>query len=312
MRMGCLTILIFFACRKPQEEVSELKWGHLKTSQYDPSLWLISAPPHSVIEACGEQQNHAVGAMQKWAAAIGRSNYLKFVTCGSDPKATIKVTVQTSSCSGTAWADPPSRTIHLCSSANTIAMDQLLLHETGHIWGMCDQYEAGLSFCDTGHMTSQLPAKAVMKWYEQDLQQDDIDGLTNLINRSDIPANQVWKDFLASQGGGSGAGDIPASGSSSNELFFAIEDLSAPQANFYISAPQAILKVVACAGASDPCVNGSATRMTFSKFQETALRVIYKSDQKVSPADGEAYTLLGLGANDEVVKSVSLIVKERK
>lgn len=307
-----IAIILLFACRPPQEAGSELKWGHLKTTQYDPSLWLISAPPNSVIEACGEQQTYEVGALQKWAAAIGRSAYLKFVTCGSDPKASITVTVQTSSCGGTAWADPASRTIHLCSSANTIAMDQLLLHESGHIWGMCDQYQEGLSFCDTGHMTSQLPAKAVMKWYEPDLQQDDIEGLTNLINRSDIAANQVWKDFLASQTGSSDTGDIPASDSSSTTLYFAIEDVSATEAYFYISAPNAVTKVVACAGAKDPCVNGSATKLTFTKSQESALRVIYKSDAKVSPVKDGAYTLLGLGSDDAVVSSVSLTLREKE
>ncbi len=321
LRLVLTTIFLLFACRNPSEEGSELKWGHLKTTQYDPAIWLISAPPNSVIEVCGEQQTHAVAGLKKWAAAIGRSAYLTFVTCDADPKATITVTVKTSSCGGTAWADPASLTVHLCSEANTIPIAQLLLHETGHLWGMCDQYQEGLSFCDTGHMSAQMPTKAVMKWYEDNLQQDDIDGLTNLVNRPDIAANKVWKDFLASQTGGTTpedpnsptppGSDVPASDSSSN-LYMAIEDISATATYFYISAPNSVQKVTACAGTKDECISGSAKRLTFSEFRKSAVRVIYKSQEKVSPVSGEQYTLLGLGVNDAVLSTVSLSLRGKE
>src|SRR5690606_12306520 len=92
-----------------------------------------------------------------WAQAIGRDRHLKINTA-CNPAADAVVTLNhpfigdlTCGASDFAYATPNSLTIYLCRDSGNLT-GPVVLHEIGHIWGMCDQYEGAEASCDPNHL----------------------------------------------------------------------------------------------------------------------------------------------------------------
>jgi hypothetical protein len=199
----CKTVL-------PPTPESDLYFGNFPGVPAN-SGFLINLPPGSKVTVCEDYQDEAKRAVLAWAAAIGRETQL-IVTKGCQADADRKYYVYQRNRSAAACRQAyPSYTpgafsrttttggqIYICHPNTDRMIFQTLLHEFGHNWGMCDQYQGGAA-CDVYHRTTYLSQhKSVMGCsYADHLEQDDLAGIRYMANRQDIPVNKIWSEALA-------------------------------------------------------------------------------------------------------------------
>lgn len=197
----------FTSCGKESE--SELQWGHLKKRNggYDESKnWLINAPPGSTIAVCEKYGELAVAGLKKWSDPIDRTSRLNYVTnCNSLPRNAIRIYLKPMSPyeQGIAYADLIKMEIvynlqAIQSAGINGGLESVLLHEMGHVWGLCDQYDMGnYTNCDyssPGKTASNRVLNSVMgEGGRLELTSDDITGIEMLAKRDDLPGNAAWK-----------------------------------------------------------------------------------------------------------------------
>ena len=195
---------------------SQMKWGLL---QEHTSASLIVLAPNSKI--CISSDNQSVGesiakAIKVWAKEINRDSYLTVeTTCSgqADLRMSARLTDQ-SSCP-TAQTYPSLGQIEYSSGYTSF---EVMLHEVGHNWGLCDQYD-GVNNCTDwleGHTNNDKVGTSVMGYNRvATLTQDDIDGVKYIANLSTIAANQTWKNFLQNNGSSSSDSNTDTSSNSS-------------------------------------------------------------------------------------------------
>jgi len=177
---------LFVACNNaPSNQASELKWGHLKPS----SNHLIHLPDHSEIRVCGSHYEMIKEAINTWAAIINRNFKVKY------------------SCTNAhiySYGSHQSHTQKKCELYNyenrMFVYDELhpqelydcdkkpsrlrpsILHEVGHLFGLCDQYPGQIEKCATSTAPDH---QSIMKdtYGNNSLGIDDITGIRALAKK---------------------------------------------------------------------------------------------------------------------------------
>lgn len=89
------------------------------------------------------------------------------------------------------------KTYYIKKSAEEHFLLSTLIHEAGHIWGLCDQYQLadGNTNCHPEYSTAELIDESIMAreplFIPLFLQDDDIDGIQNLANRRRVNWNAI-------------------------------------------------------------------------------------------------------------------------
>jgi hypothetical protein len=185
-----------------------VSWGHNRV--ISPAA-LIRLPPNAAIAACGAYQDWTIWAVSQWAQAINRHRDLKIVACDQASADAARIQVNYVAVNDTfAWAYMDTRVIEVHTGAvqNNAAFGSLMLHEVGHLWGVCDQHSMIVAtsqgmpswnyFCDPNYRSPQPDPNAVMGLAvgRQKLTWDDKEAIRRLATRPEIPANAAWQQWL--------------------------------------------------------------------------------------------------------------------
>jgi hypothetical protein len=173
-------------------------WGHLKHGQ---TQWLANLKPDSMVTFCGDLQNEAAQALSQWISAAGREGRIE-VTTGCSSEADEKIVVATSDHLGTsklcqapslgAAARVDTRSIIVCDLE---LKNAYLLHEMGHLWGMCDVYPESVrpsNNCDPKWFTGRNVDSVMGANMSEFLTVSDKVGAAALVNRQDLPGFLLW------------------------------------------------------------------------------------------------------------------------
>jgi hypothetical protein len=202
---GVVFVMLSMGCKSRSHNQSKLLHGHLDRDDTD---WLIQVLPDQHLTICGDHTELGLEAAKKWAVPIKRDTLIKF-SSNCDPNADHKVWILAfngkyadeakAECQQYDFrfnfALPDARRIYLCVE-RSVGWSNVLLHEFGHLWGMCDQYkprEGHTTNCDPNNATSQQVAESVMaNTSYTELQEDDRMGIMAAALRLDLKANEEW------------------------------------------------------------------------------------------------------------------------
>ncbi len=192
----CLPFLNSVGCGRPvQNTESQLNWGVYTNLDQVKSSGLLNLAPQSRVCVTGYKAAEVIGAIKKWTDIIGRTPYLKVEYCFDQSAQRIirLVGPEDSGCAqGIAGSTNTIDQINVCQHYDPGALNHVLLHETGHMWGLCDQYSGG-NGCQGGPTNPNTIMGALI--INQPLQQptpDDIEGIKAVTSSPEIPANKAW------------------------------------------------------------------------------------------------------------------------
>lgn len=188
LRVSLLLLIALAACRTTKPSESDLTWGYL--GNITPHN-LIRQPSGTIIKVCGLYSVQTTWAIQVWAAYINR-RLIVVQSCDHPHIVTQSATlepllneecIRRGNTSGL-FADPynhPMR-IAMCNTTalNSSDIQAAILHEVGHLWGMCDQYriQDGLKTC--AYTTEPVEGSVMNINPPLYLTADDIAGIQNL------------------------------------------------------------------------------------------------------------------------------------
>ena len=189
-----------FSCGSEDKTKSELDWGHLNLGGSAP---ILNVKPGETLGVCGPKNVGVIAAAKEWASHTNRKDGFKIISgCNQRTNIYTEVWSQERMCRhagqrpgcGIMGLAIRNKLIVVSGASNT----NLLLHETGHLFGMCDQYaDRGRwqSSCSrywrTGRMFTMSAMGAVAPGRTR-LTQDDVRGIQNLTKRVDLKANEPW------------------------------------------------------------------------------------------------------------------------
>ena len=185
---------------------TEGTWGHLSGGRIN---WLAQAEPGSTVGVCGDHADELVVGIKSWLAAAGRQGGVQVLaTCDlTKAKKTIGVFGRERPESIRACKNFPKAValtyvsqsiVVVCNDSDRLM--EVMLHEAGHLWGMCDVYPEnviGSGNCDEAYYTGRSRASVMGANYSLALSEADRLGLTTMVERSDVTGNQLWKNFDA-------------------------------------------------------------------------------------------------------------------
>lgn len=203
------------SCQPPKSVISRVKWGVLGQ---DGSKSLIDVKPGESIGVCGNDPaavQALISAIKAWAEPIGRASQLKIINSCNGSSKFVRITAGSKG--------PCPEGAAGCSGGNDIwVMDyrsavgiHIVLHEVGHQWGLCDQYDVTAAFglpdnCEFEGPRGKDP-NAVMGSARglTRLTADDIEGIKYLADlhptmRRRSSANDQWKKIQSNNPGPSG------------------------------------------------------------------------------------------------------------
>lgn len=191
-------ILLLISCKNYNaDHQSSLKWGHLK--DWDPQYWLINVLPNETIDVCGDIElgGLAVIGIKRWLSQIDREKAVNVsYQFGNKCKNPGKWTVKIKPFGEGGNANPETHEIQAECNDDC---ESTVLHESGHLFGLCDQYE-GIDNCDSNNQSAMKEKNSVMgDSYSTVFSHDDILGIKRLSQRPDIEANRIWSEFLQHQ-----------------------------------------------------------------------------------------------------------------
>ncbi|MCX6128688.1 MAG: hypothetical protein NTX25_06435 [Proteobacteria bacterium] len=204
-----------------KKEASQPKFGFIPEYVRD---GLLHVEPNKTIGIChtGGATQRAIDnlklAVKQWAETLGRGAYLNITeTCQQGPgDALINMGVSPSlegclegAVGCTRLLGNRQYSMYFASTSHGESYD-LILHETGHLWGNCDRYdfhnptnEAFRSPNCYGFTNEVFNAPSAMQALGgnpvHSITGDDIDGMRAISQDTSIYANQVWNSFLAQQ-----------------------------------------------------------------------------------------------------------------
>lgn len=238
MRLFIICLILLVTSCNNNKSNSSLNWGHIdyKEDNVEIERLLMSVLPNETLEVCGvrdAESKHikiAEKSILTWAAAINREKFIKFKPCHIDLNENesinveedfpniIQVDVNNNRSGGYAFLS--QRKIEIGGDYEPPGDYKFtILHEIGHLWGLCDQYwletlpgneGAGthVTNCDIKHSSLdengniKIEHNSIMGGGSNDhLTNDDITSITKLSSRDDIPANKIWKEFFQNQNG---------------------------------------------------------------------------------------------------------------
>ena len=176
-------------------------WGHLYGARTE---WLAQSPPGTVFNVCGDNAAEIISGIKAWSTASGRTDGLSFQESCSRKKSTMiysfgrdkstakEVCKKYPKAVALTFVD--SRTIVACDK--TDKLPEVMLHEAGHLWGMCDVYPEdviGSTNCDLNYFTGRSHGSVMGANYKQALSPADISGIAAMIDRKDVVGNFAWR-----------------------------------------------------------------------------------------------------------------------
>jgi hypothetical protein len=191
-------IFAAISCGKSQEEdKSDLKWGIFRQTWHVNNTGLLSLPPNSKICVRGYMAKETVAAIKQWSDAVGRTTYLPANVDCVDGKRNIEIRgPRDSACQGGIAGDTNTvDRIRVCQQFPAPVLQHVLLHEVGHMWGLCDQYGGGQE-CQQGRVnpnTIMGAASGITR-----LTPDDIEGIKFVTSQSNLGANRAWQSIQKS------------------------------------------------------------------------------------------------------------------
>jgi hypothetical protein len=171
------------ACGNPSTSdggASTVKWGFLRAS----STHLVNKANGATIRLCGVELDTLAWAINAWGAEIGKR--FQFVNdCNNAHINSYGATDPYAISECARWGY--SRNMYVQSFSNPMPMvdcgidssyrQAAILHEAGHLWGMCDQYPEQISNCES----TTAPVNSVMNAsWSTSLSSDDITGIRAL------------------------------------------------------------------------------------------------------------------------------------
>jgi hypothetical protein len=192
------TSLIITGCNPQSNPESDPTWGMFKDSNHLRLVTLLNLPPQSKVCVSGYNAEKAVWAINQWSTAAGRQNHLKAASCYNEAGArSIRIVgPESGSCDpNVAGKTDTVSEVKICQNFQENILDHVFLHEIGHMWGLCDQYDGGRN-CQGGTTNPNTVMGAASGL--QSLTPDDIEGIRAVTQSDSIPANQAWKSIQAS------------------------------------------------------------------------------------------------------------------
>jgi hypothetical protein len=200
-------LLLVSTCKGRYKQASTVKSPHgLLEDRGNHNL--ISIPPGSSLTVCGTKSTEVLTGIRTWAAVIGRDKLINFSdTCDQHADHTVNVYTFEDNGIGKKGCDDyqnqfsytlsKKREIYLCPTWKKKSEEGVILHETGHLWGLCDQYpprDGHKDNCDPKFKTpNQNPTGIMATSSAQGLQEDDKRGIVSAALLLDIPANALWR-----------------------------------------------------------------------------------------------------------------------
>ena len=189
-----INVLFNFAC---SSIMSNTSWGRMIEYQ---EVTLLKVPPKGKVTVCADNKSvgqHIAKAILVWAKEIQRDKYMTSDdNCSSSADIKLSARLTDPSICPTAQTYPTLGQIEYNSSYMSFPV---MLHEVGHNWGLCDQYD-GVANCDdtlVSHTNNDKVKESVMASNNSSvLMKDDIDGIRAIASFSGIGQNDAWKEFL--------------------------------------------------------------------------------------------------------------------
>jgi len=193
-------------CSRPTDQhESSLKWGLLESTHVI-NTGLLSLPPNSKICVRGYMAKEAVAAIRQRTDAIGRTPWLPAAVDCADGIRTIEIRGPSHAIcsSGVAGYTNAIDNITVCQNFPANFLTHVFLHETGHMWGLCDQYGGGTG-CEYGRVNPNTIMGVAGSGLTR-LTPDDIEGLKFVTSQPTLGANSAWQSFrsVARSGGAMG------------------------------------------------------------------------------------------------------------
>ena len=197
-----IALSMIISCGTAPEPTS-LKWGHLKSAR---NALLLKVPPDGNLGICGPYADDVSEAVRTWAAVINRAEQIN-ISDDCRQKIHIKTEAWSHARICQLFSLPINCRIVGFAGGNQLVIredfpldNNLVLHEVGHLWGMCDQYRGNtrdgwMNNCNQYYRSSQRHGESAMGAAYKGrtaLTADDIKGIKALAIRNDIPMNSRW------------------------------------------------------------------------------------------------------------------------
>lgn len=183
--------------KKDMREPNQVgEFGHLKEEQIKFSLAML--PNGTNIKICGPQTNRIIQAIETWGKALGRQ-YIFENSCdnptirsyGYNDPATLKYKLDASVLAFTMVVGTP---LEIFNNQPEEMSKATVLHEVGHLMGLCDQYIGGIRKCAKTTKPVQKSVMGSTSTYTE-LQNDDIEGIRYLAGMLNQTSNLKSKDL---------------------------------------------------------------------------------------------------------------------
>lgn len=177
-----LSLAFALSCKPLDESSSQTKYGFL--NDYE-APFLVLIPTGSTIRICGDYKPFVKSALIKWGAAIGKT-YNIIEDCANPDVVTYAQGTDYArrECARwnntTAFADMYGDTSNIVFCMPPSQHDERVVkHEVGHLFGLCDLYEAARFLCADLHGIEE--DSIMFSGYQSDeLLADDIAGIRAL------------------------------------------------------------------------------------------------------------------------------------
>jgi hypothetical protein len=174
-------------------------WGHLSGAR---AHWLAQLRPGGSISVCGVAATEAARSLRMWASAVGRGDSLAIdSSCDRSADRVVVVADRSNPAVDKACKERPDAAGLALIDHGVILLcvaDQhapILLHETGHLWGLCDVYPLASGMadnCDPQFFTGRSRDSVMGASYGRELTLGDRQGLSRLTMRDDVAGNAAW------------------------------------------------------------------------------------------------------------------------
>ena len=202
--IGFIASILVGCGTEPKATTTQIKWGHL---DYAPNALLLQIPPDGAVGVCGPFADEVSEAIRVCGGVINRADRINIRGDCQHAKY-IKTEAWTQAAICKVFNLPANCNIVGFAGGNQLVLRQdfprnnnLVLHEVGHFWGMCDQYRGNtrdgwIASCSKEHRSNKRHAESIMgaaTTGRTKLTDDDIAGIKAMAVRTDIPANRLWQ-----------------------------------------------------------------------------------------------------------------------